>query len=242
MSSVRTLALFALALAAGCATVSKVETGEQVLGGRLVVKLEGPWNRVEAPGMGPAQVWTMEGLPVDQLLVYSGIKNGEPVHASGGQGKTFAFRATMQPHEVVAMFEGMITRDGSQFNLARLEPTSFGGGKGFRFEYSVIRRSDSAQLAGVAYGVVNEGELYAMLYHAPRLTFFPRHRGRVENMARSAHIGQVDIANYQRDPAAEVQCARNPSLAFCQARRSGQTASSGKKECVQNANGMWMGC
>jgi hypothetical protein len=224
-----------LALVAGCATVTKVETGEQAVGGRLFVNLEGPWNRIDAPGIGPAQVWTMEGLPVDQLLVYSGIKNGELVHASGGSGKTFAFRATMQPHEVVAMFEGMMTRDGSQFKLARLDPVSFVGGKGFRFEYAVVRRSDGAQLSGVAYGIVNEGELYAMLYHAPRLTFFPRHRQRVENMARSAHIKQVDTADYRPDPAAQAQCAKNPSLAFCNVDRSKrQTDPAAEAQCARN--------
>jgi hypothetical protein len=182
-----------LAVVAGCATVSKVDTGDQAVGERLVVSLEGPWNRVEAPGLGPAQVWTMEGLPVDQLLVYSGIRNEELVHAQGGAPggaprKDFAFRATMQPDEVVAMFEGMLTRDGSQFKLVKLEPASFGGGKGFRFEYSVIRRGDNAVLSGVGFGTVSNGELFALLYHAPRLTFFPRHRGRVEQIARSAKV------------------------------------------------------
>jgi len=214
------LLVLILALLAGCATVTKVETGEQAVGARLVVRLEGPWNRIDAPGMGPAQVWTMEGLPVDQLLVYPGIKNGELVHAStGGSAKTFAFRSSMQPHEIVAMFEGMMTRDGSQFKLARLEPASFGGGKGFRFEYSVTRRSDSALLSGVAYGVVSEGELYAMLYHAPRLTFFPRHRGRVEQMARSAQLRAADAATLKA------------------------SSGGGKRDCMRNpVTGMWTGC
>jgi hypothetical protein len=95
----------------------------------------------------------MEGLPVDQLLVYAGLKNEEVVHArGGGSAKDFAFRSTMQPDEIVALFEGMLTRDGSQFTLGRLEPAGFGGEKGFRFEY------------------------FALLYQAPRLAFFPRHR------------------------------------------------------------------
>lgn len=181
-----------LAVLAGCASVAKVETGEQVVGERLRVNLEGPWNRVDGPGLGPAQVWTMEGLPVDQLLVYSGIKNEELVHAAGGgQGgpkKDFAFRSGMQPHEIVSMFEGMLTRDGSQFKLVKLEPASFGGDKGFRFEYSVIRRNDNVQLSGVGFGAVSKGELFALLYHAPRLAFFPRHQGRVEQIARSARV------------------------------------------------------
>jgi hypothetical protein len=181
------LAAVIVALAAACATVEKVETGERPIGERMMLTLEGPWNRVTV--QGPAQVWTMEGLPVDQLLVYSGVKNEELVHArGGGSNKDFAFRSKMQPDEIVAMFEGMLTRDGSQFTLGRLEPVTFGGEKGFRFEYSIVRRVDNAQLSGVGYGVVSKGELFALLYQAPRLTFFPRHRPRVEGIARSARV------------------------------------------------------
>ncbi len=183
------IAVMVVVLAAGCATVEKVETGERAVGERLTLTLEGPWNRVNAPGMGPEQVWTMEGLTVDQLLVYSGIKNDELVHASsGGSAKRFAFRSGMQPDEVVAVFEGALTRDGSQFTLSKLEPVSFGGEKGFRFEYAIVRRVDNAQLSGVGYGVVSKGELFALLYHAPRLAFFPRHLPRVEQIAKSAKV------------------------------------------------------
>ena len=182
------IAIFA-AIVAGCATVSKIDSGEQTIGERMLVTLEGAWNHVNVPGMGPAQVWTMEGLPVDQLLVYAGIKNEETVHPAGRSGqKNFAFRSAMQPDEIVAMFEGMLTRDGSQFKLVKLEPASFGGEKGFRFEYSIVRRVDNAQLSGVGFGAVSKGELFALLYHAPRLAFFARHQPRVEQIARSARL------------------------------------------------------
>jgi hypothetical protein len=173
----------------GCASVAKVESGERAVGERLVLMLEGAWNHVSAPGMGPAQVWTMEGLPVDQLLIYSGIKDGQAVHAggAGAQQKGFAFRAGMQPDEIVAMFEGMMTRDGSSFKLMKLEPHDFGG-KGFRFEYALTRRVDHVQLSGIGYGAVSKDELFALLYAAPRLEFFPRHRARVEGIASSVRV------------------------------------------------------
>jgi hypothetical protein len=183
------MALLAAVLT-GCASVSKLESGAQSIGERMQVTLEGAWNHVNAPGMGPAQVWTMEGLPVDQLLVYAGIKHDQVVHApqSGGERKNFAFRSGMQPDEIVAMFEGTLTRDGSQFRLVKLEPAAFGGEKGFRFEYSIVRRGDNAVLAGVGFAAVSKGELFALLYHAPRLAFFPRHQPRVEQIARSAQL------------------------------------------------------
>lgn len=179
-----------IAVLAGCASVAKIDSGEQVIGERMVLKLEGSWNHVSGPGMGPAQVWTMEGLPVDQLLIYAGLKDGEQIHGGGGGpgGKTFNFRATMQPHEIVALFEGMLTRDGSTFELTRLEPMTFGGQKGFRFEYALVRKVDGVRLAGLGYGAVSKGELFAMLYVAPRLTFFSRHKARVEGMARAVLV------------------------------------------------------
>jgi hypothetical protein len=184
--------LLAAAALAACAPVQtrKVESGEQTLGERLVVKIDGPWNHITAPSMGPAQTWTMEGLPVDQLLVYSGLKDGEVIHAqpSGSSAKSFSFRGNMQPDEIVAMFEGMLTRDGSTFKLVKLEPSSFGGGKGVRFEYAVVRKVDSVQLSGVGFATVNDGELFALLYSAPRLGFFPRHQARVEQIAGTAKI------------------------------------------------------
>ena len=182
-------ALLCVALT-GCAAVAKMESGEQTIGGRLVVHLDGAWNHVTTPGIGPAHTWTMEGLPIDQLRIYAGIKDGEPVHPpdSSGKRKNFSFRASMQTEDIVAMFEGMMTRDGSVFRLNKLEPISFGGQKGFRFEFSLTRKVDSVELAGVGFGTVAKGELYAMLYAAPQLGFFARHQRSVERMARSARL------------------------------------------------------
>jgi len=179
-----------VAALAGCASVAKMESGEQTIGERLVVHLDGAWNHVTGPGIGPAQTWTMEGLPIDQLRIYAGIKEGEPVHQPdpSGKRKNFSFRAGMQPEDIVAMFEGMMTRDGSVFRLTKLEPMSFGGQKGFRFEFSLTRKVDGVELAGVGFGTVAKGELYAMLYAAPQLGFFARHQRSVEQMARSARL------------------------------------------------------
>ena len=184
------VALAALALA-GCVSVAKVETGNRNVGERLQLSLTGAWNHVSAPGLGPAQTWTMEGLPVDQLLVYSGLRDGEAIHGTSPgmtDKKTFSFRSAMEPHEITALFEGMLTRDGSTYKLTKLEPATFGGHKGFRFEYALTRKLDNVQLSGVGYGTVSRGELFALVYMAPRLTFFSRHAPVVEQIARSAHV------------------------------------------------------
>jgi hypothetical protein len=92
-------------LLAACVSAVKVDSGERAIGERLAFNIDGAWNQINAPGIGPAQVWTMEGLPIDQLLVYSGIKDGEAIsssgtsvasNTSGTSRKTFNFRSSMQ--------------------------------------------------------------------------------------------------------------------------------------------------
>jgi hypothetical protein len=181
------LVLLALVLT-GCASVNKMQTGQQNIGDRLVVTLEGAWNHVNTPAMGPGQVWTMEGLPVDQLRVYAGVKDGEPIASAAGKDQAINFRSSMQPEDIVTMFESMLTRGGSTFKLDKLEPWTFGGEKGFRFEFTFTRKVDGVINSGVGYGTVSKGELFTLLYAAPRLGFFPRHKDNVEQIARSARF------------------------------------------------------
>ncbi len=193
----KTLLLVLLVLLSACASVQKIESGDRTVGERFQITLEGDWNQVKAPNISPpnSETWTMEGLPIDQLLLYTGLKNGQAVHAvSPAQSnanpppKTFEFRSTMQPDEIVGLFEGTFSRGGSVFKLVKLEPAAFAGGKGFRFEYAITRKVDNVQLSGVGYGLVDKGDLYAIVYQAPRMAFFARHQGRVEQIAKSARL------------------------------------------------------
>lgn len=185
------LLLVLLVLLSSCATVRKVESGNHAVGKRLSVDIQGMWNHLDFPSIKPAEVWTMEGITVDEFFLYSGIKDGQAMHPANpanGKQKNFVFRSTMQIEEVVAMFEGVLTRDGSTFKLLKLEPYPFGGRKGYRFEYERICKVDNVQQRGVGFGAIDKGELFALIYQAPRLIFFPRHKDRVEAIAKSVVI------------------------------------------------------
>lgn len=182
--------LLAMLLAA-CASVRKVESGANPVGERMSISVDGNWNHLDFPGLRPAQVWTMEGIAIDELLVYAGIRDGQAMHpefSGDGKRKNFVFRKAMQTEEIVSMLEGVLSRDGSTFKLRKLEPFAFGGKKGFRFEYERIRKIDGVRLLGIAFGAVDREELFALVYQAPRLTFFPRHQARVEAIARAVTI------------------------------------------------------
>ncbi|MCX7163037.1 MAG: hypothetical protein NT083_08355 [Rhodocyclales bacterium] len=178
-------------LLTACASIRKVESGANLVNERLSLNVDGSWNHLDFPGIKPAQVWTMEGITIDELLVYSGIRDGQAMHPEspvGSKQKNFVFRKTMQIEEIVSMLEGVLSRDGSTFKLIKLEPYAFGGRKGFRFEYERIRKIDNVQMRGVGFGAIDKDELFALVYQAPRLTFFPRHQPRIEAIAKTVSI------------------------------------------------------
>jgi hypothetical protein len=190
------LLLFALIVwLAGCATssVQMVAPGDHLVGTRLSLAIQDNWNHFDFPLFKPpgaCEVWTMEGLSIDELILYTGVKDGDALYVASerNQAKRTQFQSAMQTEDVIALFERLLTRDNSTFKLLRLEPYPFGGKKGFRFEYERIRRLDHVQQQGIGFGAIDEGELFALIYQAPRLTFFPRHRQRVEELAKSAVI------------------------------------------------------
>jgi hypothetical protein len=76
--------IFGLVLVlAGCANVTKVDSGTRQVGARLSLNIDGAWNHLDFAPVKPAEVWTMEGVYVDELLIYSGVKDGERMHPSG---------------------------------------------------------------------------------------------------------------------------------------------------------------
>jgi hypothetical protein len=189
----RVFIVMVAALVAGCAAMSKVEPGQQVVSDRLMVDLDGPWNRFNRSGLAGLDVptWTVEGFTVDRLQFFVAIKDGEPIAdrpKGAREQRPLTFHASMKAHEIVALFEGLYTQDGSTFTLDGIEPVSFVGGPGFKFSYTLVRRADDVKLSGVGYGAVQNAELTAIVYSAPRLGFFPRYRAQIEKMALGARL------------------------------------------------------
>jgi hypothetical protein len=192
----RILILTVSAVMAGCAAMGKVEPGQQVVADRLVVDLDGPWNRfnrTSAQGAGAIDVptWTVEGFTVDRLQFFVGIKDGRPIADRAKDAKEqrpLTFHASMKAHEIVALFEGLYTQDGSTFTLDGIEPVTFVGEPGFKYSYTLVRRIDDVRLSGVGYGAVHGGELILINYSAPRLGFFPRYQPQIEKMALGARL------------------------------------------------------
>lgn len=177
-------------LMASCTLVSQLDPGQQAIGNRLTLSIDGGWNRFGYYYFDPAQVWTREGLPIDQLLVYPGITNGRAMHpvTDPEARNVVTFDANMSNEDLVALFERLLNRHGAVISVREVEPATIDSRRGVRFEFERMANQDSPVYRGVGFAVIDKGELFALIYIAPRLGFFPRHKDRVEAIARSAKI------------------------------------------------------
>jgi hypothetical protein len=185
------LALATAALLSGCAAVTKVGPGDTLIGERIAVPTDAAWNQLKPPfAQGKASaMWTQEGITIDQLNFYVGLRDGDELAPTMSKDqRPLAFKAAMQPHEIVALFESFYSRDGSSFKLDKLEPTDFLGQRGWRANFTVVRKFDEVRLAGTAWGTVRNGELYAMTFSAPAVGFGPRLAPKVEKLASAARF------------------------------------------------------
>jgi hypothetical protein len=189
------LLLIALSLiVVGCANIVKVE-GEQVINSKMSVKLPQAWNKINLPGsQQPYELWTQDGVFVDQLRFWAGINNGANLVVApqkNSQGKALRvpmFTSGMKLDQMASLFEQMYAIDGSAVMLDKVEPASFGAQPGVRVEFSVVVQGSNLQLKGVAWAAEHKGQFYATSYVAPRLSFFPRYLPQVQDIARSAAI------------------------------------------------------
>lgn len=197
MTTFRTLAALAFVAAlAACTTVSRME-GEQSLGDHMSVQVSEAWNKMDLPGSGkqPYQVWTQEGLYVDQLRFWPGVASGQPLlvlpsslFSSQKPPRVPTFTAGMAPDQLVALFETLYSVDGSVVTVKRVAPAVFGGEQGVRFEFTVARKSDDVQLAGTGWAAVRGGQLYAATFLAPQLGFYSRLLPKAEAVVQTTRI------------------------------------------------------
>lgn len=188
--------LLVVALSA-CTSIVKVE-GEQVVNSRLSVRVTEAWNKIAPPGsQQPYELWTQEGVTLDQLRIWVAVRPQQalvmaPVKAGAAPGAKPArvptFEAGMQPDQLVSLFEAVYSIDGSMVQMTRIEPDTFAGQRGVRFEFSVTRKEDDVQLSGIGWVAVRNNELFAATFVAPRLYFYGRLQPKAETVIRTAQI------------------------------------------------------
>ena len=197
----RFLALLLVLLLAACANVQRMQ-GEQVVNDSLIVDVGESWNKVSDPwDVDPYDTWTQEGVPLDHLRFWGGVRPGQALMtraalftraADAKDPRVPTFRPGLGPEKLVSLFEELYATAGT-VNITRVEPTVFAGQKGVRFEFTLERRRDDLSMRGVGWVAVRPDptwgeELYAATFVAPTLAFFDRLLPRAEAVVKTARV------------------------------------------------------
>ena len=197
----RLLLLLVVVLLAACTSMVKVQ-GEQVVNERLVVDVPGAWNKVvDRSEKPPYESWTQEGIPLDHLRLWGGLRPGQPLitkwatysrAADAKDARVPTFRTGLSAEKLVSLFEEVYATAGT-VSITKMEPTMFAGQKGVRFEFTLARRSDDLDLRGTGWVAVRPDpvwgeELYAATFVAPKLSFYARIAPKAEDVVRTAQI------------------------------------------------------
>lgn len=191
------IALLAMVLLlAACTTIAKVE-GEHVVHERLAVRVSDAWNKINDPWSGePYDTWTQEGLPLDQLRLWGGVKSGDALvekpssfFRSPGEKdpRVPTFHVGMSDEKLVSLFEQLYANVGA-VRITKVTRTVFAGEKGVRFEFALARRGDDLRLRGVGWVAVKDAKLYAATFIAPQLHFFGKILPMAEAVVGTARI------------------------------------------------------
>lgn len=184
--------LFLSLILVGCTSFSKIE-GEQRLGKRLSVTLPSAWNKLSPSASEPFELWTQEGLMIDQLRVWAGLKPDQaliPRATAMGQkeAKVPLFQSGLRPDQWVNLLETAYASDGSIVNVDKVEPTTWAGVKAVRFEFSMNRKNDDLAFRGVGWAMEQEKQFFAAVFTAPRLHFYGQLLPQVEAITNTARI------------------------------------------------------
>ena len=197
----RLAALGSLLLLAGCVSMSSMQ-GPQVVNDKLAVDVPQAWNKMtDRLVQDPYETWTQEGLPLDHLRFWGGVRPGQPLmvkpamfsrQPDAREPRVPTFRQGLSHEKLVNLFEELYATAGT-VTITKVEPTVFAGQKGVRFEFTLARRRDDLSMQGVGWVAVRPDatygeELYAATFVAPKLSFFPRLLPVAEQVVKTARV------------------------------------------------------
>ncbi len=193
--SLRLLRLGLVAAAMGvaaCEPYKTVEPGARPIGDGMTVSKSKPWVHIVQPFApdGPDQVWTLDGIGLNALLIYGGVEDGDVLLEVKGDDKVQPpkFARGMDGLELQELIGATVSRvlaGGIAVEMLSLTPATFMGAPGFETEFS-YPTPDGLEMRGYASGANIGGELYLLIFVAPRIHYYDKDVAEVRAIAASA--------------------------------------------------------
>jgi hypothetical protein len=173
-------------------TMMSATKASLVAKGRMKVTPANAWNRYSYRPSKRGESWTRDGISLNELTFFAGIRPGETLFSQGfvGDKKLPRFNADMLFTDLVELFESSnrILLQSSVFQVEKTEPAKLGQHDAVRFRYSYAVQEEDLPRKGEAVAAIVNGELHLVNFVAPTLYFFDRDIEEVRKMIASVEL------------------------------------------------------
>lgn len=150
------------------------------------------WNRWSVRPSKRGEVWTLDGIALNELAFFGGVLPGEPIYRerSKKDEPLPKFDAAMLAPDIVQAVEGSyrILLKTSLFAVDTVEPASLGGHAGVRFTYHYTVQDEDVRRRGEGRAAVVGGKLYLVTFAAPDIHYFDAGIGEARRVMDSVRI------------------------------------------------------
>ena len=150
------------------------------------------WNRSSVRPIKKSEVWSLDGIGLNELYFVSGLIAGETLYRDPAKKERPlpTLGKSMQLTDIPEFFESSnrIALQTSVFSVTGVEPTRFGGHDGVKFSFQYAVAGSTMTRNGIASATIVDDKLYLISFIAPTLTYFERDRQKAEAIIASARF------------------------------------------------------
>jgi hypothetical protein len=147
------------------------------------------WARIKGPRQ---ELWTIDGVSLNSLAIYSGIKPNEHVFMLGREKKSNPngpwYRTGLRADELRdVIIDGLKGQGWVNIVTSNFRPHDFAGKPGIRFDLS-LTNPDGLIYRGSVAAIENGGNLNLLFWKAPAEYYAPRDAAAVAGMLDGVRI------------------------------------------------------
>jgi len=142
----------------------------------LTVTPGSDWNRWSKRPSKNGEIWTLDGVSLNELSFLAGISSGETLYKDRKKKDRPLpkFDAKMIAPDIVQLFEASnrIILQTSLFEIDKVEPATLAGHAGVHFTYHYTVQADEVRRKGEARAAVIGSKLYLINFAAPMIHYY----------------------------------------------------------------------
>ena len=184
-------------LLAGCMTTqfSTVGPGQVAVASLSLEVSDSKWNRAPQTLTGylhsGSEVWTRDGMLLDQLIVVPQVNNGGTLFKSSSDSLVYpTFRQDMLPNEIVELTEGSLAKlmgTNTIVEASGLRPYRLGDQRAVMFDL-MVTSADAPRRMGRVLAFVQNDSLSWMTYLGTEIHYFDKHWESALQVMQSAAV------------------------------------------------------